>query len=120
MLYFSVTYSILVLEIIESLFFQTEEQAQEVQTGLWLLNTAMSSFGASITNSALHSHIDASVRNIASLKQVLHSLSIQVRPVVLRDKSGGHVVRTVHRTETKYYCTSDSVHAGTWKRAENC
>ncbi|KAG7330346.1 hypothetical protein KOW79_006568 [Hemibagrus wyckioides] len=55
----------------------TEEQAQEVQTGLWLLNTAMSSFGASITNSALHSHIDASVRNIASLKQVLRSLSIQ-------------------------------------------
>ncbi|XP_026791810.1 erythropoietin isoform X2 [Pangasianodon hypophthalmus] len=55
----------------------TEEQAQEVQTGLWLLNMAISSVGASITNSALHSHIDASVRNIASLKQVLRSLSIQ-------------------------------------------
>ncbi|XP_017327325.1 erythropoietin isoform X1 [Ictalurus punctatus] len=55
----------------------TEEQAQEVQTGLWLLNMAISSLGASITNSALHSHIEASIRNIASLKQVLRSLSIQ-------------------------------------------
>ncbi|TSK77040.1 Erythropoietin [Bagarius yarrelli] len=55
----------------------TEEQAKEVQTGLWLLNSAISSFGASITNSALQSHIEASVRNIASLKQVLRSLSIQ-------------------------------------------
>ncbi|KAM9500598.1 erythropoietin isoform 2-T2 [Clarias gariepinus] len=55
----------------------TEEQAQEVQTGLWLLNVAISSLRASVTNSALHSHIDACVRNIASLKQVLRSLSIQ-------------------------------------------
>ncbi|XP_060780843.1 erythropoietin [Neoarius graeffei] len=55
----------------------TEEKAQEVQRGLWLLNMAISSLDASITNSALHSHIDTSVRNIASLKQVLRSLSIQ-------------------------------------------
>ncbi|XP_046708483.1 erythropoietin isoform X1 [Silurus meridionalis] len=54
-----------------------EEQAQEVQAGLWLLNMAISSLSASITSSALHSHIDATIRNIASLKQVLRSLSIQ-------------------------------------------
>ncbi|XP_007250217.2 erythropoietin isoform X2 [Astyanax mexicanus] len=53
------------------------EQAQEVQTGLWLLNRAFISLHTSISNSALHSHIDASVRNIASIGQVLRSLSIQ-------------------------------------------
>lgn len=91
MFYFSIKYSELVLEKSKNVFFQTEEQAEEVQAGLWLLNMAISSLGASITNSALHSHIDASIRNIASLKQVLRSLSIQVSPVVMRDKSGGHV-----------------------------
>lgn len=89
-------------------FFQTEEQAEEVQAGLWLLNMAISSLGASITNSALHSHIDASIRNIASLKQVLRSLSIQVSPVVMRDKSGGHVGQLVHRTVF--------VHGNKWKK----
>ncbi|XP_066537923.1 erythropoietin isoform X2 [Hoplias malabaricus] len=54
-----------------------EEQAREVQTGLWLLNKAISSLRTSISNSALHSHLDASIRNIASIGQVLRSLSIQ-------------------------------------------
>ncbi|XP_072543519.1 erythropoietin [Salminus brasiliensis] len=54
-----------------------EEQAREVQTGLWLLNKAFISLRTSISNSALHSHIDASSRNIASIGQVLRSLSIQ-------------------------------------------
>ncbi|XP_062849380.1 erythropoietin [Trichomycterus rosablanca] len=54
-----------------------EEQAREVQMGLWLLNMAISSLSSSISNSALHSHIDASIRNIASIRQVLRSLSIQ-------------------------------------------
>lgn len=85
--YISVIYS--VLEVSKNLFLQTEEKAQEVQRGLWLLNMAISSLDASITNSALHSHIDTSVRNIASLKQVLRSLSIQVSPRVMRDESEG-------------------------------
>lgn len=87
--YISVIYSELVLEVSKNLFLQTEEKAQEVQRGLWLLNMAISSLDASITNSALHSHIDTSVRNIASLKQVLRSLSIQVSPRVMRDESEG-------------------------------
>lgn len=63
-----------------------EEQAQEVQTGLWLLNKAISSLRTSISNSALHSHIDASVRNIASIGQVLRSLSIQVSDQTMAEK----------------------------------
>lgn len=97
----SVIYSELFLEVSEKLCLQTEEQAQEVQTGLWLLNMAISSLGASITNSALHSHIEASIRNIASLKQVLRSLSIQVSPIVMRDEIGNHVVHSVHRRVTE-------------------
>uniref|UniRef100_A0A4W4G4H6 Erythropoietin n=1 Tax=Electrophorus electricus TaxID=8005 RepID=A0A4W4G4H6_ELEEL len=54
-----------------------EEQALEVQTGLWLLSKAISSLRASVSNSALASHIDISVQNIASIGQVLRSLSIQ-------------------------------------------
>uniref|UniRef100_A0A4W4G8A1 Erythropoietin n=1 Tax=Electrophorus electricus TaxID=8005 RepID=A0A4W4G8A1_ELEEL len=57
-----------------------EEQALEVQTGLWLLSKAISSLRASVSNSALASHIDISVQNIASIGQVLRSLSIQVSP----------------------------------------
>uniref|UniRef100_A0A4W4G7W3 Erythropoietin n=1 Tax=Electrophorus electricus TaxID=8005 RepID=A0A4W4G7W3_ELEEL len=52
-------------------------QALEVQTGLWLLSKAISSLRASVSNSALASHIDISVQNIASIGQVLRSLSIQ-------------------------------------------
>ncbi|XP_076843466.1 erythropoietin isoform X2 [Brachyhypopomus gauderio] len=54
-----------------------EEQAREVQSGLWLLTKAISSLRASVSNSALASHIDVSVQNIASVGQVLRSLSIQ-------------------------------------------
>lgn len=110
-----VIYSELVLEVSKNVFFQTEEQAQEVQTGLWLLNMAISSLGASINNSELHSRIDASKRNIASLKQVLRSLSIQVSPIVMRDKSGVCVVNSVHRPVTEHNCSSVS---DTWKTLE--
>ncbi|XP_070977665.1 erythropoietin-like isoform X2 [Oncorhynchus clarkii lewisi] len=53
------------------------EQAQEVQSGLWLLNQAIGSLRTSVTNTALHSHIDNSLRNIFSIGQVLRSLNIQ-------------------------------------------
>ncbi|XP_030636766.1 erythropoietin [Chanos chanos] len=53
-----------------------QEQAREVQTGLWLLKEAISSLQV-VGNSAAQSHIDSSLRNIASIGQVLHSLSIQ-------------------------------------------
>ncbi|KAK1797197.1 hypothetical protein P4O66_008586, partial [Electrophorus voltai] len=63
-----------------------EEQALEVQTGLWLLSKAISSLRASVSNSALASHIDISVQNIASIGQVLRSLSIQVSRHITSDE----------------------------------
>ncbi|XP_051579287.1 erythropoietin [Myxocyprinus asiaticus] len=53
-----------------------EQQAQEVQSGLQVLNQAISSLQASNQTDVLHFHIDASIRNIASIRQVLRSLSI--------------------------------------------
>ncbi|XP_024259455.1 erythropoietin isoform X1 [Oncorhynchus tshawytscha] len=53
------------------------EQAQEVQSGLWLLNQAIGSLRASVTNTALQSHIDNSLINIFRIGKVLHSLNIQ-------------------------------------------
>ncbi|XP_034532797.1 erythropoietin isoform X2 [Notolabrus celidotus] len=53
------------------------EQAQEVQTGLWLLKQALSLLQTSVTNTALHSHIDNSIRNLLSISAVLRSLNIQ-------------------------------------------
>uniref|UniRef100_UPI0037E832D4 erythropoietin isoform X1 n=1 Tax=Semicossyphus pulcher TaxID=241346 RepID=UPI0037E832D4 len=53
------------------------EQAQEVQTGLWLLKQALSSLRTSVTNTALHSHVDNSIRNLLSISAVLRSLNIQ-------------------------------------------
>ncbi|XP_071334001.1 erythropoietin isoform X1 [Trachinotus anak] len=53
------------------------EQAQEVQSGLWLLQQALSLLRSSATNAALHSHIDNSIRNLLSLNAVLRSLNIQ-------------------------------------------
>ncbi|XP_056156667.1 erythropoietin [Lampris incognitus] len=52
-------------------------QAQEVQAGLWLLHRALNSLRTSVTNTALHSHIDNSIRNVLSLNAVLRSLNIQ-------------------------------------------
>ncbi|TNN40251.1 Erythropoietin [Liparis tanakae] len=43
------------------------EQAQEVQSGLWLLQQALSLLRTSVTNAALHSHIDNSIRNLLSI-----------------------------------------------------
>eukprot|EP00064_Thunnus_orientalis_P009785 superscaffoldBa00001267_g9811 len=54
------------------------EQAQEVQCGLWLLQQALSLLRTSVTNTALHSHIDNSIRNLLSINAVLRSLNIQV------------------------------------------
>nr|ALZ45041.1 erythropoietin [Gymnocypris dobula] len=53
-----------------------EEQAQEVQSGLHVLNEAISSLQASNQTDVLQSHIDASLSNIASIRQVLRSLHI--------------------------------------------
>ncbi|XP_029931615.1 erythropoietin [Myripristis murdjan] len=53
------------------------DQAQEVQSGLWLLHQALSSLRASVTNTALHSHLDNSIRNLLSINAVLRSLNIQ-------------------------------------------
>lgn len=57
---------------------QIEEQAQEVQSGLHMLNEAIGSLQISNQTEVLQSHIDASIRNIASIRQVLRSLSIPV------------------------------------------
>uniref|UniRef100_A0A4W5K739 Erythropoietin n=1 Tax=Hucho hucho TaxID=62062 RepID=A0A4W5K739_9TELE len=57
------------------------EQAQEVQSGLWLLNKAIGSLRASVTNTALQSHIDNSLINIFRIGKVLRSLNIQVSQV---------------------------------------
>lgn len=54
------------------------EQAHEVQSGLWLLQQALSFLRTSVTNTALHSHIDNSIRNLLSINAVLRSLNIQV------------------------------------------
>ncbi|XP_018559424.1 erythropoietin isoform X3 [Lates calcarifer] len=53
------------------------EQAQEVQSGLWLLQQALSLLRTSVTNTAMHSHIDNSIRNLLSINAVLRSLNIQ-------------------------------------------
>lgn len=53
-----------------------QEQAQEVQSGLQVLNEAISSLQAYNQTDVLHTYIDSSVRNIASIRQVLRSLSI--------------------------------------------
>ncbi|XP_037832531.1 erythropoietin isoform X2 [Kryptolebias marmoratus] len=53
------------------------EQAQEVQTGLWLLQQALNLLRTSMTNTELHNHIDNSVRNLLSINAVLRSLNIQ-------------------------------------------
>lgn len=54
------------------------EQAKEVQSGLWLLQQALNLLRTSVTNTALHSHIDNSIRNLLSINAVLRSLNIQV------------------------------------------
>uniref|UniRef100_A0A8C7XC52 Erythropoietin n=1 Tax=Oryzias sinensis TaxID=183150 RepID=A0A8C7XC52_9TELE len=55
------------------------EQAEEVQTGLWLLQQALGSFGPSVTNTALNNHIDNTAKNLVSINAVLRSLNFQVR-----------------------------------------
>uniref|UniRef100_A0A3Q3EB78 Erythropoietin n=1 Tax=Labrus bergylta TaxID=56723 RepID=A0A3Q3EB78_9LABR len=63
------------------------EQAQEVQTGLWLLKPALSLLQTSVTNTALLSHIDNSIRNLLSISAVLRSLNIQFEYLELQNKS---------------------------------
>ncbi|XP_054603367.1 erythropoietin isoform X2 [Nothobranchius furzeri] len=53
------------------------EQAQEVQTGLWLLHQALGLLQASMTDVDLNNHIDNSIRNLLSINAVLRSLNIQ-------------------------------------------
>ena len=62
-----------------SVLFQAEVQAQEVQSGLWLLQRALSLLQASVTNAALQNHVDNSLRNLLSTNAVLSSLHFQVR-----------------------------------------
>nr|XP_024654273.1 erythropoietin isoform X2 [Maylandia zebra] len=54
-----------------------QEQAQEVQTGLWLLQQSPNTLQTSVTNTAMHSHIDNTIRNLLSINAVLRSLNIQ-------------------------------------------
>lgn len=61
-----------------NLYFKSSEQAQEVQSGLWLLQQAFSSLQSLVTNTELHGHIENSVRNLLSINAVLRSLNIQV------------------------------------------
>lgn len=53
-------------------------KAQEVQAGLWLLQQALNLLRTSVSDAALHSHIDNAVRNVLSVDAVLRSLNIQV------------------------------------------
>uniref|UniRef100_A0A673CEV5 Erythropoietin n=1 Tax=Sphaeramia orbicularis TaxID=375764 RepID=A0A673CEV5_9TELE len=55
----------------------SSQQADEVQSGLWLLQQALNLLRTSVTNTALHSHIDTSIRNLLSISGVLRSLNIQ-------------------------------------------
>lgn len=64
-----------------------EEQAQEVQAGLWLLNQAMGSLRASASSAALHSHVDNALRNMLSMGQVLRSLNIQEYTIPNREET---------------------------------
>uniref|UniRef100_A0A3Q4GMP0 Erythropoietin n=1 Tax=Neolamprologus brichardi TaxID=32507 RepID=A0A3Q4GMP0_NEOBR len=57
--------------------FSALEQAQEVQTGLWLLQQSLNTLQTSVTNTAMHSHIDNTIRNLLSINAVLRSLNIQ-------------------------------------------
>ncbi|XP_026123050.1 erythropoietin isoform X2 [Carassius auratus] len=63
-----------------------EEKAQEVQSGLHVLNEAIGSLQASNQTDVLQSHVDASISNIASIRQVLRSVSI---PEYVPPASGG-------------------------------
>ncbi|XP_068164097.1 erythropoietin isoform X2 [Antennarius striatus] len=53
------------------------EQAQEVQSGLWLFQQALNLLQTSVTNVALHNHIDNTIRNLLTINAVLRSLNIQ-------------------------------------------
>lgn len=57
-------------------------QAQEVQSGLWLLQQALNLLRTSMTNSDLTSHIDTTVGNLQSITNVLRSLNFQVSQYV--------------------------------------
>ncbi|XP_061664518.1 erythropoietin isoform X2 [Syngnathoides biaculeatus] len=52
------------------------EKAQEVQCGLWLLQQALSVLRNSVTNAALHGHVDNLLSNVLSINAVLRSLNI--------------------------------------------
>lgn len=77
-------------------FTKALEQAQEVQSGLWLLQQALSLLRTSVTNTALHSHIDNSVRNVLSINAVLRSLNIQVRVPSYKGKEINCIQRKVN------------------------
>ncbi|XP_026114722.1 erythropoietin b isoform X1 [Carassius auratus] len=63
-------------------------QAVEVQTGLSLLDQALSNAMKTVSNSPLTSALDNNISNIHSLGQILHSLDLQqARSTVLPDDS---------------------------------
>lgn len=65
-----------------------QDQAQEVQAGLHVLNEAISSIKAYNQTEVIYSHIDSSVRNIVSIKQVLRSLSIPEYVLLSSEEEG--------------------------------
>ncbi|XP_052424133.1 erythropoietin b isoform X2 [Carassius gibelio] len=62
-------------------------QAVEVQTGLSLLDQALSNAMKTVSNSPLTSALDNNISNIHSLGKILHSLDLQARSTVLPDDS---------------------------------
>ncbi|KAL4659596.1 erythropoietin-like isoform X2 [Arapaima gigas] len=55
-----------------------QAQAEEVQSGLWMLGQAIDVVRASVSNTALHTVLDNSYSNIHSIRQVIRTLNIQV------------------------------------------
>lgn len=53
------------------------EQNEEVQSGLRLLQQALRLLRTSVTNTALHGHIDTSIRNLNSINAVVNRHKIQ-------------------------------------------
>ncbi|XP_026017414.1 erythropoietin isoform X2 [Astatotilapia calliptera] len=87
-----------------------QEQAQEVQTGLWLLQQSLNTLQTSVTNTAMHSHIDNTIRNLLSINAVLRSLNIQVS---WRSFPGSNSGITGQQLPSKHHCVV-TVYMGKW------
>ncbi|XP_061664519.1 erythropoietin isoform X3 [Syngnathoides biaculeatus] len=76
------------------------EKAQEVQCGLWLLQQALSVLRNSVTNAALHGHVDNLLSNVLSINAVLRSLNIPVSRDVTRYRRQNHALRGTNGKST--------------------